>query len=64
MAFSDSFWRPVIKSSTLSEQVAIVFASAKFRSCTSFMKQNRSFIKILKSSGPRMYHCGTPEIRI
>ena len=47
MAFSDSFWRSVINSSTLFKKVAIVLSSVKLRSCASFMKQkqNGSFKK-------------------
>ena len=57
MVFLKCFWRSVIKWSTLSENTAIVLSSAKFRSCA-------SFIKMLKSNGPRMDPCGTPESRI
>ena len=54
MTFSDSFWASGIKLSTLFDKVAIASSSAKLRSCASFMKSNRSFIKTLKSRGPRM----------
>ena len=64
MAFSDSFWSLVIKSSALFEKVGILFSSAKFRGWASFMKWNSSFIKMLKSSGSRMDPYGTPESRI
>ena len=45
MTFSDSFWRSVIRLSTLFEMVAIVLSSAELRSNASFMKFKKVIYK-------------------
>ena len=64
IAVSHSFCKSSKSSVKSLHPTYIVLSSSKFASLASLMKKNKSFIKRLKRSGPRIDPSGTPDKRI
>ena len=61
IAHSDAFSNFLINSFKSSEKAKIVLSSTKLCKLAVLNQRNRSLMKMLKRSGPKIEPCGTPE---